>query len=251
MFRSGAGPAGHPASSCTDGGGALVAVGWPPRTSVEQTVLDLIKRSTRADDVVGLITRACQRRLTTVKRLTDAVQAQQRMPWRALILDVLDDARGAQSPLEWRYLRFVERAHGLPHGDRQVAALNGTSRLWRDVVYEAYGVVIELDGAAAHPGSRRHRDMARDNDVIAMGGKSLRYGWHDVAGRPCEVAQQVAVVLRACRLDGCSPAVRPEMFRPWTVLVAIALIPSTLTRRTGGGVLVASAWSAKTGRGRR
>jgi hypothetical protein len=189
--------------------GALVAVGWPPRTSVEETVLDLIAKSTRADDVVGLITRACQRRLTTVKRLTEAVVARPRMPWRALILDVLDDARGAQSPLEWRYLRFVERAHGLPSGDRQVGALSGSSRLWRDVVYSAYGVVVELDGAAAHPGIRRHRDMARDNDVTASGRKSLRYGWHDVAGRPCAVAEQVAVVLRLAGWAGvlrlCGP----------------------------------------------
>lgn len=182
--------------------GPLRYAGSPPRVSIEETVLDLISRATRPDDVVAFLTAACQRRLTTATRLRDAAQRRGRLPWRALVQDVLRDADETHSALEWRYLRNVERAHGLPESKRQVSARHGGSKLWRDAVYRKYRLVVELDGAAAHPQERRHRDMARDNAVTVSGGKTLRYGWHDVFGHACEAAIQVAVVLQAAGWDG-------------------------------------------------
>jgi hypothetical protein len=186
------------------------AAGWPPRVSTEDTVLDLIHSATRADDVVGLLTSACQRRLSTASRLRVAAARRQRLAWRSLVNEVLSDADDTHSPLEWRYLKFVERAHGLPEADRQVAdraggrshSRVGRSKLWRDVIYSQYKLVVELDGSAAHPPTRRHRDMARDNDVIVSGGKSLRYGWQAIAAKPCETAEQVATVLQAAGWTG-------------------------------------------------
>lgn len=184
-------------------------MGAPPRVSVEDTVLDLIGRATRPDDVVALLTAACQRRLTTAKRLRVVAEKRGKLPWRALVRDVLLDADDAHSALEWRYLRNVERAHGLPRSKGQLSARQGRSRLWRDAVYEKYRLVVELDGAAAHPEQRRHRDMARDNAVTVEGGRTLRYGWHDVFGHACDAAIQVATVLQAAGWDGqprpCGP----------------------------------------------
>ena len=57
--------------------------------------------------------------------------------------------------------------------------------------------------------------MRRDNAAAVDGRTVLRYGWADVAGRPCEVAAQVADVLRAagwrgvlrrCHADRCTYA---------------------------------------------
>ncbi len=65
---------------------------------------------------------------------------------------------------------------------------------------------VELDGVVAHPPGERWRDFRRDNAGVVDGIVTLRYGWADVTGRPCEVAGQVAAVLRG---RGWAGSVRP------------------------------------------
>jgi len=169
----------------------------PARTTVEDTVLDLIGSKRRADDVVGLLTSACQRRLTTPARLFAASERRKKIAWRPLLREVLRDvAQGAQSALEVRYLRDVERAHGLPRGTRQVVVVVAGRCQSDDVHYEEFGVVVELDGVAYHDGDQVFRDMARDNATAVRKQITLRYGWRDVFGRPCATAEQVATVLQ-------------------------------------------------------
>jgi very-short-patch-repair endonuclease len=59
------------------------------------------------------------------------------------------------------------------------------------VLYEGYGLIVELDGRAAHPGDTRWNDIQRDNAALASGLVTLRYGWDDLRMRPCVVADQV------------------------------------------------------------
>ena len=82
--------------------------------------------------------------------------------------------------LELCYLRNVERAHGLPRGERQVPAIGIAGRIYRDVEYKTYRTVVELDGRAAHPESDRWRDMRRDNASVVAGRWVLRYGPSDI-----------------------------------------------------------------------
>ena len=111
-----------------------------------------------------------------------------------MVLALLGDVgRGAESTLELRYLRDVERAHGLPAGVRQRRSRTGAEV--RDVLYEDQATVIELDGLAHL--RRILRDMRRDNAALAGGLATLRFGWSDVTGSPCQVAWQVAAVLVA------------------------------------------------------
>ena len=172
--------------------------GSPPRTTVEDTVLDLCDEGT-ASQVVGWVTAAVQARRTTPGQLRRALRGRRRVRHRQLLTELLADvAAGAESPLELRYLRDVERGHGLPASVRQ----DGRHAFRRDVVYRRYGVVVELDGRLGHEGAGRFRDMWRDN-VTALGGEvTLRYGSYDVAGRPCAVAGQVAAVLQQRGWDG-------------------------------------------------
>ncbi len=91
----------------------------PPRTSVEETVLDLAELALTFDDACGWITSACGRRLTTEAKLRAALATRKKMKWRAELGDVLAAAGdGIHSVLEYRYLRDVERAHGLPCSPR-------------------------------------------------------------------------------------------------------------------------------------
>jgi len=167
----------------------------PPRTMIEETVLDLVQDAIRLDDVVSLLARACQRRLTFPWMLREKVELRAKLRWRAEILQALDDVEaGVHSPLEYRYLRDVERAHGLPAADRQARAVQSGRTVHRDVLYREYGVVVELDGKASHA-DRRLQDNRRDNAAAARGVITLRYGWADVTECPCQTASEVAQTL--------------------------------------------------------
>jgi very-short-patch-repair endonuclease len=103
----------------------------------------------------------------------------------------------------------VERPHALPKGKRQALAVNGSRRAYRDVLYEDFGLVVELDGRVAHPDDRRWLDISRDNAAAATGLITLRYGYIDLTRRPCLVAAQVADVMTLRGWAGsprrCSP----------------------------------------------
>ncbi len=183
----------------------------PPRTRIEETVLDLTQTAATFDDVCGWVTRAFGRDLTDEAKLRAAIQTRPRLRWRADLLELITAAAaGDHSVLEYRYDRDVERAHGLPAASRQVPFTGpGGRRGRRDRVYEGYGVVVELDGRLGHQGEDEWRDKARDNAAAVAGQQTLRYGWTDVRRHACETAAQVATVLRQHGWEGwprpCSP----------------------------------------------
>jgi very-short-patch-repair endonuclease len=169
----------------------------PPRTRVEETVVDLTQSARTLDDAMSWIARACGSRCTTAARIAAALAARPKLRWRTELRLAVDDAeKGAHSSLEMRYIRDIERAHRLPTAQRQVSVRRDGRRQFKDAEYEAYGVVVEIDGRASHPDDQRWRDLRRDNAVVADGGAPLRYGTADLTDRPCQVAAQLAQVLR-------------------------------------------------------
>ena len=168
----------------------------PPRTMPEETVLDLAQSATSFDDVIALLARACQRRLTTPFLLSETMQDRARLRWRAEISRALGDvAAGVHSPLEYRYVRDVERPHGLPAADRQARADQNGHDIFRDALYRRYRLIVELDGRANHPDEQRWSDQRRDNAAAVEGVITLRYGWTDVTERACETAREVGTAL--------------------------------------------------------
>jgi predicted transcriptional regulator of viral defense system len=169
----------------------------PPRTTLEETVLDLAQLARSFDDACGWITRACGRRLSTEEKLRAALASRKKMRWRVELDDVLAAAGdGIHSALEYRYVRDVERAHGLPRSRHQVRVVIDGKTVYRDAYYEEYQVAVELDGRLAHPDDERWRDCQRDNRAGARGVQTCRYSWRDVYGNPCETALLQAQILR-------------------------------------------------------
>ena len=182
----------------------------PPRTGVEETVLDLTQLAGTFDEVCGWITKACAKRLTTEEKLRAALAMRKKMRWRHELRDILAAAGdGIHSVLEYRYLRDVERAHGLPRSRHQVRVVIDGKTVYRDVYYEEYQLAVELDGRLAHPDEERWRDSRRDNQASARGVETRRYGWRDVYAHPCETALLQAQILRQRGWRGtprpCSP----------------------------------------------
>jgi Transcriptional regulator, AbiEi antitoxin len=169
----------------------------PPRTSVEETVFDLIELAGNSDDACGWITRAVGRRLTTAERLIETLKLRKKMRWRTTLEDMLAAAGdGIHSVLEYRYLRDVERAHGLPRSRHQVRMVINGKAVYRDAYYEEYQLAVELDGRLAHPEEDRRRDRYRDNQAGVDDILTSRYDWQDVASNPCETALLQARILR-------------------------------------------------------
>jgi hypothetical protein len=172
--------------------------GVPPHTLVEETLLDLLETTVNFDDAVGWITRALQRKLTSEERLRQAVAGRKKLRWRDRLDELMATAAsGTHSPLEYRYDRDVERAHGLPQASKQAPFTkpDGT-RGFRDRHYAEHRLVVELDGKEFHDEEHRNHDRRRDNAATATTGSTLRYGWRDVTRTPCETAAEVYVALR-------------------------------------------------------
>ncbi|MEE6281695.1 type IV toxin-antitoxin system AbiEi family antitoxin domain-containing protein [Georgenia sp. MJ170] len=179
----------------------LVAV-----TAEAETALDLVDRATGADDVVGILTQVC-RRLPPADVLSAAEQ-RSRLRHRAFVVAVLADVEdGVESPMEHRYHRDVEDAHGLPAAQLQVREKLSGRWIRADCRYRRYRVRIELDGQLAHPGGRTDLDTWRDNAaLLATDEMTLRYRWRHVGVDACQTAVQVITALRR---GGWTDAPRP------------------------------------------
>jgi len=190
----------------------------PPRTWIEDTVLDLADDARTSWDAVGWITRAIGRRLTTRDQLRGALAQRSRFRWRSEVaLALSPDADGIHSALEYRYFRDVERPHRLPKARRQARVKRGDAIEYRDVLYDEFELAVELDGQIAHQPEDRWRDVRRDNAAAAQGLVTLRYSYRDVTVSPCAVAKEVGEALKRrgwrgtihpCGLD--CPIVRSE-----------------------------------------
>lgn len=166
--------------------------GEPPRTRPAQTIIDLAASST-ADELTNLLAEAVAFGKLNTSEVLQLVAKAPRLRNRSLLNEALAAvSAGAMSPLEARYLTSVERAHGLPAASRQASP---TGRYRTDGWYRAYGVIVELDGAAYHRGAARTIDLERDNLHRLNGLITLRFDWKLVTATPCAVAHQVAAAL--------------------------------------------------------
>jgi hypothetical protein len=171
----------------------------PPRTLVEDTVLDVCAAAANEAAVIGLLTLSIPR-LTSPEKLKRALERRARITHRSLINDILaETAIGVQSPLEYCWIKYVERPHRPPVPARPYRLPSGAVT---DGAYEEFRVLLELDGRRYHDGVRRFRDWRRDNLSSEDGWLTLRYGWHDTVVESCTTAGNVVRVLRRRGYDG-------------------------------------------------
>ena len=169
----------------------------PPRTRIEETVIDLTQSARTFDEAFHWLCQACGSRLTTPERLRSALSQRSRVRHRdGLVAALTDIADSVRSNLEHRYVRRVERPHRLPVAQRQAQIEVAGGHRYLDNLYREFGVSVELDGRAAHPAHERWRDIHRDNASVGLGIVTLRYSWADVTEHACAVAAEIAVVLR-------------------------------------------------------
>jgi hypothetical protein len=171
----------------------------PPCTRIDETVLDLVEIAGTFDEAYDWICRAIGRRRTTAARLRQALDARPRFRWRTTIELALNEASdGTLSWLERRYVRAVERPHGLPSGIRQARVRLATGSRYLDNLYELYRLCVELDGSAAHPADEQWLDKRRDRRNLAERNiVTMRFGFVDLHDQDhqCATAAEVAKAL--------------------------------------------------------
>ncbi|WP_260439681.1 hypothetical protein [Humibacillus xanthopallidus] len=181
------------------------------RISLDDTVFDLAQGAS-LDTAVALIAKACQTGRTTVHNLRLTLQRRPDQTHRSDLSEVLDDiGAGAESSGERRYLRDVERAHGLPAARRQAP---GPGRTICDNDYEEQRLKVEVDGRLGHASwPAQQKDGRRDRTNATYEWLTVRVHWHDVAVTPCVTARDLAVILnqrgwqggaRPCRRCDCA-----------------------------------------------
>jgi hypothetical protein len=200
-------PAGVRTRQVADYDGVVQAHLGPPRVRIEAAALQAASRARSEDAAVAVLGDVVQKRRTTPARLLAALVGHPRLKHRRLLCTVLADiAAGTNSALERRYLRDVERAHGLPEGQRQARAASGASTSYRDVLYEREAALVELDGKLGHDETEdRWDDLDRDVDAAVAGQLTVRVGWRQVLDA-CRLAEAVGAILRARGWDGMAQA---------------------------------------------
>lgn len=170
----------------------------PPRVRYDEAALDVAVRASSELDAVAAITKACQTRRTTARRLLAALDGRARVAGRGWLAAVLHDiADGTCSVLEHGFLVRVERAHGLPSARRQVRATTSVGVVYRDAEY-GDECVVELDGRLVHDSvPQRDADFERDLDAAVDGRSTVRLSWGQVFDRPCTTSAKLVMVLRS------------------------------------------------------
>ncbi|HEU0101149.1 MAG TPA: DUF559 domain-containing protein [Mycobacteriales bacterium] len=102
----------------------------------------------------------------------------------------------AESVLE-SLLRVLLHLAGLPAPESQVTMheVDGEVAARVDFAWPSFGLVVEADGFAFHSDRAAYRqDRRRNNALVRLGWRVLRFSWEDVQHEPEDVARTV----RAC-----------------------------------------------------
>jgi very-short-patch-repair endonuclease/uncharacterized protein YjiS (DUF1127 family) len=155
----------------------------------------------RSDKQAALIvTMTVQQRLTTPERigraLLDVRRHRRRELLRTVILDLLDGVRALS---EAEFAREC-RARGLPEPSRQVVRRGKDGRYYLDAYWEAWGVVVEIDGIQHAWAGNVVRDALRQNDITLAHDVVLRLPLLGLRVAADEFFEQIG---RALRDGGC------------------------------------------------
>jgi hypothetical protein len=163
-----------------------------------RSVVDAAQWARGDDEARALVAAAFQQRMVGSAEVLDVLG---RMPMarRGVLIarTVADAAGGAHSLAELDFLALSRKA-GFPEPKLQRVRRDASGRKrYLDVLYEEYGVHVEIDGGQHMDARRAWADMRRQNDVWIAGERVLRFPAWLVRERPDEVVAQVRAALVA------------------------------------------------------
>ena len=176
-------------------------IGLVQSTSIEQTILDLsavlnpeaLEQTldsalrlghTRLDRIVRHVAEFGGRGVPGSRQLKQLLHTRRQMP------------RPTHSILEVEFVQLT-RDFNLPPAESQFPVeIRPGLTIHVDFAYPVEKVAIEIDSVRWHTGLRAiHRDHERQNLLVALGWRVLRFEWNDVLLRPGWVAAQILAAL--------------------------------------------------------
>ncbi|NDL60320.1 hypothetical protein [Phytoactinopolyspora mesophila] len=140
-----------------------------------------------------------QQRIFGAEALSEAFSSVKRHRRRAFLRTVLADlVNGVQSMGELDFARMC-RARGLPEPTRQVVRRGPNGRIYLDVYWDQWGIVVEIEGAQHLDPGMAISDALRQNHLFVHGDGVLRIPVIGLRLEPDAFMNQVARLLARCR----------------------------------------------------
>ncbi len=151
----------------------------------------------RTDRQAALVlSMAVQQRITSIDDVITAMSTIRRHRRRKFLLRVIGDiTRGAQSIGELDFLAECRR-RGLPSPSHQVRRELPSGRVYLDVYWEEYGVVVEIEGSHHLVVGLAVADSLRQNELTIDHDRVLRIPVVGLRMAPDEFFEQIARLLR-------------------------------------------------------
>jgi hypothetical protein len=175
----------------------------PPCTAIGRAVVDAARWAGSADEARTVIAMAFQQRLVADWEITAVLRRLPRIPRTGLIVRTVADACGGAHSLSELDFLALSRQAGFPEPALQAARRDAEGRRrYVDALFEAYRVLVEIDGGQHLEVRRAWADMSRQNALWVAGVRVLRFpGWL-VREHPEVVVAQVRAALRAAGWTG-------------------------------------------------
>ena len=169
----------------------------PRRTRLPRSLLDLASDARDGRRAAGVLFAGAQQRLLTPDMLEQALDRRGPCRHRALILETIADIEGGiHSVPEHDFDRIVRR-RGLPTPTRQVVRRRPNGRYYLDVLWEEFGLAVEIDGSHHRTAAQWDDDLDRTAVVVAGGLRQIRFSSFAVRRRAERVGDLMVLALQS------------------------------------------------------
>lgn len=151
-----------------------------------------------------VLTMTVQQELATPRELGEAMLRVKRDRRRRFVHDVLLDLMGGVESLGELDMARESRERGLPEPARQVLRRGREGRYYLDVLWEEWGVVVEIDGIQHAWATHVVGDALRHNHLAIEGHLVLRLPLLGLRVAPDDFFGQIAAALRSRGWPGTS-----------------------------------------------
>jgi very-short-patch-repair endonuclease len=170
----------------------------PPRTAEARSVVDAAQWAASNREARTVIAMAFQQGKVLLAEIMDVLTRMPNARRSALIARTAADAAGGAHALAELDFLALSRLAGFPTPKLQAVRRDAAGRRrYLDVVYEQYGVHVEIDGAQHIDVRQAWADMKRQNEVYIAGDRVLRFPAWLIREHPDEVIAQVRAALIA------------------------------------------------------
>jgi len=169
----------------------------PRRTRLPRSLVDLASDARDGRRAAAVLFAGAQQRLVTADMLEQALDRRGPCRHRALILETLADIDGGVHSVPEQDFDRIVRRRGLPPPTRQVIRRRPNGRYYLDVLWEEFGLAVEIDGAHHRTAAQWDDDLDRSAVVVAGGLRQIRFLSFAVRRRADRVGDLLVMALQS------------------------------------------------------